>query len=55
MAVLLLLFTAVTLFYPVPAPPQRWFGYCFLAFVCSGLVLVSPQEGQRLITTRCCV
>lgn len=35
-ASLLLLLTAVTLFYPVPAPPQRWFGYCFLAFVAAG-------------------
>jgi amino acid transporter len=37
-AVLLLLLTAVTLFYPVPAPPQRWFVYYFLAFIASGLV-----------------
>ncbi len=35
-ATLLLLLTAITLFYPVPAPPQRWFGYCFLAFVAAG-------------------
>jgi amino acid transporter len=35
-AVLLLLLTAVTLFYPVPAPPQRWFGYYFVAFVAAG-------------------
>ena len=32
-ASLLLLLTAVTLFYPVPAPPQRWFGYGFLVFL----------------------
>ncbi len=37
-AVLLLLLTAVTLFYPVPAPPQRWFGYSFVAFVGAGFV-----------------
>jgi amino acid transporter len=37
-AVLLLLLTAVTLFYPVPAPPQRWFGYLFIAFVAVGWV-----------------
>lgn len=37
-AVLLLLLTAVTLFYPVPAPPQRWFGYSFAAFVGLGFV-----------------
>lgn len=35
-AVLLLLVPAVTLFYPVPAPPQRWFAYYFLAFVAAG-------------------
>jgi hypothetical protein len=35
-AVLLLLLAAVTLFYPVPAPPQRWFGYSFVAFVAVG-------------------
>ncbi|HLX25402.1 MAG TPA: APC family permease [Candidatus Cybelea sp.] len=35
-AVLLLLLAAVTLFYPVPAPPQRWFGYSFVAFVIGG-------------------
>lgn len=35
-ASLLLLLAAVTLFYPVPAPPQRWFGYYFLAFVAAG-------------------
>ncbi|MFZ0033277.1 MAG: APC family permease [Candidatus Cybelea sp.] len=35
-ASLLLLLTAVTLFYPVPAPPQRWFGYWFLAFLAAG-------------------
>jgi amino acid transporter len=36
-AALLLLLTAVTLFYPVPAPPQRWFGYYFVAFVAAGM------------------
>lgn len=35
-ATLLLLLAAVTLFYPVPAPPQRWFGYFFLAFLAAG-------------------
>lgn len=35
-ALLLLLLAAVTLFYPVPAPPQRWFGYWFVAFVVVG-------------------
>ncbi|MGC1379631.1 MAG: hypothetical protein WA814_01265, partial [Candidatus Baltobacteraceae bacterium] len=35
-AVALLIVPAITLFYPVPAPPQRWFGYYFLAFVAAG-------------------
>ncbi len=35
-ALLLLLLTAVTLFYPVPAPPQQWFGYVFVVFVVVG-------------------
>jgi amino acid transporter len=37
-AAILLLLAAVTLFYPVPAPPQRWFGYAFVGFVGAGLV-----------------
>ncbi len=35
-AALLLLLAAVTLYYPVPAPPQRWFGYVFVLFLCAG-------------------
>ena len=35
-ALLLLIVPAVTLFYPVPAPPQRWFGYFFLVFIVAG-------------------
>jgi amino acid transporter len=35
-AVALLLWLAVQLFYPVPAPPQRWFAYYFLAFLAAG-------------------
>jgi amino acid transporter len=35
-AFVLLALTAVTLFYPVPAPPQRWFGYIFAVFVLAG-------------------
>ena len=35
-AVLLLLVPAITLFYPVPAPPQRWFAYYFLVFLVAG-------------------
>ena len=35
-ALLLLIVPAVTLFYPVPAPPQRWFGYFFLIFIAAG-------------------
>jgi amino acid transporter len=37
-AVLLLLVPAITLFYPVPAPPQRWFAYYFLVFLVAGWV-----------------
>ncbi len=32
----LLLVPAITLFYPVPAPPQRYFAYYFLAFIALG-------------------
>jgi amino acid transporter len=35
-AVGLLLWLAVGLFYPMPAPPQRWFGYFFAAFLAGG-------------------
>lgn len=35
-AALLLVLAAVTLYYPVPAPPQRWFGYLFLLFIAAG-------------------
>jgi amino acid transporter len=35
-AALLLLLAAVTLYYPIPAPPQRWFGYVFVLFIVAG-------------------
>ncbi len=35
-AALLLVLAAVTLYYPVPAPPQRWFGYIFAFFIVAG-------------------
>jgi amino acid transporter len=35
-AILLLALTTLWLFDSVPAPPQRWFGYYFLAFVAAG-------------------
>jgi amino acid transporter len=35
-AALLLLLAAVTLYYPIPAPPQRWFGYVFVLFIVGG-------------------
>jgi amino acid transporter len=35
-AALLLLLAAVTLYYPIPAPPQRWFGYLFVLFIVGG-------------------
>jgi amino acid transporter len=47
-AVLLLLLTAVTLFYPVPAPPQRWFGYSFVAFVCVGFMWFRCRKSAAL-------
>jgi amino acid transporter len=36
LALLFLIVPAITLFYPVPAPPQRYFGYYFLAFLAAG-------------------
>jgi amino acid transporter len=38
LALVFLIVPAITLFFPVPAPPQRWFGYYFLAFVAAGWV-----------------
>ena len=47
-AVLLLLVPAVTLFYPVPAPPQRWFAYYFLAFIAAGWAWsAAARRGRR--------
>jgi amino acid transporter len=37
-AVALLLVPAVTLFYPVPAPPQNWLPYLFLVYLAGGAV-----------------
>jgi amino acid transporter len=37
-ALALLVLATVWLFDSVPAPPQRWFGYYFLAFVAAGLL-----------------
>jgi amino acid transporter len=36
LAIAFLIIAAATLFYPVPAPPQRYFAYYFLAFLCAG-------------------
>jgi amino acid transporter len=36
LAIVFLMIAAATLFYPVPAPPQRYFGYYFLAFLACG-------------------
>lgn len=46
LALLLLLLAAVTLFYPVPAPPQRWFGYGFVAFVAGGWLLFRLRKAS---------
>ncbi len=35
-AALLLLLAGVTLYYPIPAPPERWFGYVFALFIVGG-------------------
>lgn len=43
-ALLLLVVPAVTLFYPVPAPPQRYFAYLFLAFLAVGWVWFSLRR-----------
>lgn len=37
-ALLFLIVPAVTLFYPPPDPPQRWFPYIFLFFIAAGTV-----------------
>jgi amino acid transporter len=36
LAIVFLMVAAATLFYPVPAPPQRYFAYYFLAFLACG-------------------
>src|SRR6185437_3849985 len=48
LAVGLLLVPAVMLFYSVPAPPQRWFVYYFLAFLAAGRLwfAVRAQRGR---------
>jgi amino acid transporter len=38
LAIVFLMIAAATLFYPVPAPPQRYFAYYFLAFLACGWV-----------------
>jgi amino acid transporter len=45
-AVALLIVPAVTLFYPVPAPPQRWFAYCFLVFLVAGWIWFAARRLQ---------
>ena len=47
LAVLLLLVPAVMLFYSVPAPPQRWFVYYFLAFLAAGWLWFSASRQRR--------
>ena len=53
-ALLLLIAAAVTLFYPMPAPPQRWFGYYFSAFVGLGWLgyAISARAAKALTTIK---
>jgi amino acid transporter len=46
-AFVLLLMTAITLFYPVPPPPQRWFGYAFVAFLVIALAATAIRRSGR--------
>jgi hypothetical protein len=50
LAVVLLLVPAVMLFYSVPAPPQRWFVYCFLVFLALGWAWFAA--GRRAASAR---
>ncbi|MBV8721975.1 MAG: APC family permease, partial [Candidatus Eremiobacteraeota bacterium] len=43
-ALVLLVVPAVTLFYPVPAPPQRYFAYVYLAFLAAGWALFAMRR-----------
>jgi amino acid transporter len=47
-ALALLGVTAVWLFDSVPAPPQRWFGYCFAAYVAAGAIWFFVRGSLRV-------
>ena len=47
LAVVLLLVPTVMLFYSVPAPPQRWFVYYFLAFLAAGWLWFAAYAQRR--------
>lgn len=47
LAVVLLLVPTVMLFYSVPAPPQRWFVYYFLAFLGAGWLWFAARTLRR--------
>jgi amino acid transporter len=47
LAIVFLMIAAATLFYPVPAPPQRYFAYYFLAFLCSGWMWFLLERRNR--------
>lgn len=46
LAVILLAVPAVSLVYSIPAPPQRWFGYYFIAFLAVGWVWFSRANAS---------
>lgn len=47
LAVVLLLVPTIMLFYSVPAPPQRWFVYYFLAFLAAGWVWFAVRAQRQ--------
>ena len=49
-ALVLLVVPAVTLFYPVPAPPQRYFAYLFLAFLGVGWIWFALRRRSAAVT-----
>ncbi|HKE38084.1 MAG TPA: APC family permease [Candidatus Baltobacteraceae bacterium] len=50
LALVLLVVPAVTLFYPVPAPPQRYFAYLYLAFLAAGWMWFSLRRRSAAVT-----
>jgi len=50
LALAFLIVPAVTLFYPVPAPPQRYFAYYFLAFLAFGWVWFTMRRKAEAVS-----